>query len=90
MPETSSVVELTVLYAGTKEISGFFYGANIYLGKLPLLVHWQGLSLIGMRAVAGVVVVSTGNDYYGSFLLLNYLFCLTLYNSAFSREPRYM
>lgn len=61
-----------------KKISNLFYGANIYLGKLPPLVHWQGLSLIGMRAVAGAVVVSTGNDFYGNFLLLSYLFNLTL------------
>lgn len=77
MARTSSVVELTVLYAGT-QISDLFYGANIYLGKLPLLVHRQDLSLIGMRAVPGTAVVSTGNDYYGNFLLLSYLFCLAL------------
>lgn len=76
MARASSVVELTVLYAATQR--DLFYGANIYLDKVPLLVHWQDLSLAGMRAVAGTVVaVSTGNDYYGNLLPLSY-FCLTL------------
>lgn len=61
-----------------KGTSDLMYGANIYLDKVPLLVHCQDLSFAGMRAVAGTVgVVSIGNGYYGNLLQLSY-FCIML------------
>lgn len=73
MARTTSVVELTDLYAGTQK---FVLGCKYLSGQAPLLVHWQGLGLTGMRAVAGAVIISRGIYYYGNLLLSYFYFTL--------------